>query len=367
MYGHSNNFEKLQKQVTHLKKRKLINSVDTGETVHTIFSQKPKFSKNITSTTYEDVHSLYNVLLLSKYQNINIDLLRKVKKRKEIKNESETLFEENNATSNFSTNNIIDNQQDIETLAIECNNNIKKGDIQIMVKNLLKISKMQYNDEIKLNYDQLKDYDLLQIFQNIFIEASNVPYNTGLNIINYTIYSKLKELIDFPSIQLISICNIIGKYNKKLLINGILSPLLAEENFEKFQAHLITKIFKEIKFTVEEFIILLKNFSTVKYRNAAYKNVGLNEHHLTILQDIIKQKISLNNDILKEIISVYNLFSISDIKTSKSHGMFLFLLCKDLTKVKISNEIYQELLRLSELNETFLKKKIKDTLKKFHI
>ena len=35
--------------------------------------------------------------------------------------------------------------------------------------------------------------------------------------------------------------------------------------------------------------------------------------------------------------------------------------------LKISNENYQELLRLSDLNETFLKKKIKDTLKKFKL
>jgi len=44
---------------------------------------------------------------------------------------------------------------------------------------------------------------------------------------------KLKNLNEYPSIQLVSINEIIGNYNKKLLIHGILSPLLAESNFGK--------------------------------------------------------------------------------------------------------------------------------------
>ena len=44
---------------------------------------------------------------------------------------------------------------------------------------------------MELNYDQLSDFDLLQIYQSIFIETNIVPYNTGLNIINYTLYKKV--------------------------------------------------------------------------------------------------------------------------------------------------------------------------------
>ncbi|OUM63429.1 hypothetical protein PIROE2DRAFT_20669 [Piromyces sp. E2] len=95
--------------------------------------------------------------------------------------------------------------------------------------------------------------------------------------------------------------------------------------------------------------------------------ITLNDHHLTVLQTILNQKISVTNEMLREIISVYNLFNISDIKKSKNHGMFLFSLCRACSKIKILNENYQELIRLSDINETFLKKKIKDLLKKFKI
>jgi len=95
--------------------------------------------------------------------------------------------------------------------------------------------------------------------------------------------------------------------------------------------------------------------------------VTLNDHHLTVFQAILNQKISMTNDMLREIISVYNLFNVADIKKSKNHGMFLFSLCRACLKIKISNESYQELIRLSDINETFLRKKVKDLLKKFNM
>jgi len=425
--GHSSNYSLLQRQVNVLKKSFIPSSTTISSTTTTIPTTKRKFhsSEPSSSTTlsppspankkqkinnvefqtlipsYEEIHKLYTSLVLSKYQVIDPNLLKRAtttpkskgstfqgqnsKGGEEDMGETVVKTEEPIETVEAGTNIVNANTSAVvpatdldesPTLAVtECQLYIQKGDIPEIVTSLLKISKFKYNNEIQLGIDKLKDFDLLQIFQKVFIEGHTVPYNTGLNIIKYTLYSKLQKLNDIPSIQLISICDIIGKYNKKLLIHGILSPLLTEDQFEKFQSQLIIKIFKEIKFSVEEYCSLLKDFSTEKYQ-AMSMNQGLsenitktclNENHLTIIQTIVNQKITLNNDILKEIINVYNLFNISDIKTSKTHGMFLFSLCRNCSKIKISNENYQELLRLSDLNETFLKKKIKDTLKKFKL
>ncbi|ORX45788.1 hypothetical protein BCR36DRAFT_332778 [Piromyces finnis] len=332
--------------------------------------------------SYQDIQKLYQALLLSKYQQISPDLLKVPKVQETVVTttpierhpEPNTLPKVSSSPEKIAST--PHSTLDIEALVAQCNAHVIEGDISVIVKDLFDISKQKYNPELKLDYDQLKDYDLLQIFQKVFMDATNVPYNTSLNIIKYTLYVKLKKLKDIPGIQLVSVCDIIGKYNKKLLIHGILSPLLVEENFEKFQAQLIIKIFKEIKFSSEEYTLLLKNFATEKYQiinqkgtlnDDDFSSITLNDHHLTVLQTILNQKISMTNDMLKEIISVYNLFNIADIKKLKNHGMYLFSLCRACSKIKISNENYQELIRLSDLNETFLKKKIKDLLKNFKV
>eukprot|EP00833_Pecoramyces_ruminatium_P014262 jgi/Orpsp1_1/1188294/evm.model.d7180000063677.1 len=371
---HPPNYIILRKQVSKLKKKTFppaIKKVIRRKKKERILAKSQPF---IIADSFKNVNKLYNALTISKYQKIPNEFFKGVTDIKKSIDNNQKLDSQEKVIGNREDRENNDTlQQDIQNLIKECNNNIEKGDIQAIVKDLLRISKIpNNNNKMDLKYDQLSDFALLQVYQNIFIDTTNVPYNAGLNIINYTLYRKLKNLNDIPNIQLLSINEIVGNYNKKLLINGILLPLLAEPNFEKFQAQLVTKIFKEIKFTSEEYSLLLKNFVREKYENTGNSgkledilNLQLNENHLNIIQTIINQKISFNNDLLRDILSVYNLFSVSDIKSSNKHGMFLFSLCKAFLKVKITQENYQELYRLSNIHETFLKKRISDTLSKF--
>jgi len=316
---HPRNYIQLRNQIFKLKKKSLPPAIKR-------IIKKKKKQRNLAKTqphifadSLNDINRISNVLTLSKYQKIPLELLNETPDEPPSLegNNSFPFISQDNNLSYIDIDNMVTNegqqqqllqllpsqqqkQQNIQELIMECNNHIEKGHIPAMVDDLLKISKMQDINAMELNYDQLSDFDLLQIYQSIFIETNIVPYNTGLNIINYTLYKKLKNLNEYPSIQLVSINEIIGNYNKKLLIHGILSPLLAESNFEKFQSQLVTKIFKEIKFTSEEYSLLLKNLAKTKYENTG--NIGeieLNEYHLTILQTIVNQKISLNNEILR--------------------------------------------------------------------
>jgi len=116
------------------------------------FSADIIFNNSISLPSYPEIQKLYQALLLSKYQHIHPDLLKAPRTREDVHGGVATPTTGNNLNSTTTTSSTIIQEgttavntatQDLQALAAQYNAHIAEGDIEVILEDLLNLSKQK--------------------------------------------------------------------------------------------------------------------------------------------------------------------------------------------------------------------------------